>query len=81
MRRLHDASDATGGKHGQMVGTDEGDSREQPDAGDQHWMAGYEGPWFSGLSCPTCGALVGNREQYAVLHRRWHDSVEVRATR
>ncbi|MDR6862908.1 hypothetical protein [Phycicoccus sp. 3266] len=42
-------------------------------------MAGYEGPWFSGLSCPTCGALVGNREEYAVLHRRWHESVDARA--
>lgn len=61
-----------------MVGDEDREGSREPDGGDQHWMAGYEGPWFSGLSCPTCGALVGNREEYAVRHRRWHDSVDAR---
>jgi hypothetical protein len=64
-----------------MVGNDDRREPERSDTGDEHWMAGYEGPWFSGLSCPTCGALVGNREEYAVMHSRWHASVDAHVTR
>ena len=73
---LHDATGSTRRKHGQMEGNEASAQREDRD---QHWMAGYEGPWFSGLTCPTCGALVGNHEQYAVMHRRWHASLEAGA--